>query len=147
MIGAAVGLGILTSGCGEAKPSHSSSNSNTVQIEGPIRGPALGPPYPGILHCVAQLADAWQPTPSDINAPKIAATLGGVSPDQVLEGRWGPATCEEAITASQADSRAIVRGIGSKCVVLGVKAGPTPKPPSPDQKFHDVLAVCAMTAI
>lgn len=147
MLGAAVGLGLFATGCGETQHRQSSTNSNGVQIQGIERGPALGKPYPGILRCVAQTPEAWQPTPDDLKAAAMARDIGGVSPDQVLEGRWGPATCDEAITASQADSRADVQSIGAKCLVIGVDTGPSPTPPTAHQTFHKVLAVCAMAAI
>ena len=138
-------------GCGGSLSSTSPETAHKAP-----RGPAKinriekGPsanitPFKGILHCVAiDPSKQWAPTPTNMDAPLIAQSIGrGVKPEQVEEGQMGAAECSQGITVGEVDqTKATVKGIGDLCIVVGLGSAP-----ETDKIYHKVLAVCAAESV
>jgi len=134
-------LGAL--GCGGAKSTsrpESIKRPAPLKLTRPHRGPAVGKPRHGALHCEAEQIGTWVPVPPNLNKQAIAQRLG-VSASEVDAGKLGPAHCEEAIYASQVGSLAHVKGVGAVCLTVGIMSGN--RPPQSGVKYNEVMAFCA----
>jgi hypothetical protein len=134
----AASASFMVAACGGGSTSKQERLSHTPQV---MKGPAAGTaPFHGLLKCVVEPHKAWQPVPSDMNVTAIAQEMGkGVTPQEVSNGEWGPAHCQQAIEATQVgNAKAQVENQGGPCLVIGLDSAPVV-----GKTYHDVLAVCA----
>jgi len=125
---------LMVAGCG---------GQSTPEKPQAVRGPAAGTmPYTGLLKCMLEPGKVWEPSPRDINAPYIAEKMGSdVTPQEVLDGEWGPAHCVEGVQPAQVDSaRPDIEGMSGPCLVVGLG---TELKPVAGVAYHDVIADCA----
>lgn len=107
LAGSLIGLSLVASACGGS--SRHNTNPSPTKTPKPLKGPAADKPYDGILHCTANDPEKWQSAAAPIqgmgtlDAEGLAGAMG-VTPEQVRAGKWGSATCKEAIETSQVNS-------------------------------------------
>lgn len=127
----AVGLaGTLLAGCsggesGEAIPKPTTVRAETVLPE-----------------CDAVSPDQWGPLPSGLNPGPVATALN-VDVEAVIDGSFGGALCEPGMTMDQIDQGTaifMVRGIGSRCLAIGIWQA---EPPQRGVEYNSLMAVCA----
>ena len=133
----AASASFMVAACGGGSTSKQERVSHTPQV---MKGPAAGTtPYYGLLKCVVEPHKDWQPVPSDMNVDSVAQGMGGVTPQEVSNGEWGPAHCQQAIEATQVgNAKASVENKSGPCLVIGLDSAPVA-----GKAYHDVLAVCA----
>ena len=97
----------------------------------------------GSIACKADSPEKWERTPANFKSISIALVLG-VTQEQITEGRFGAATCEESIKLQDIQKvtnhtpTLSVEGQGDKCIAIGTQVDP-----STVTETNQLLVICA----